>query len=131
MIKYVAILGLVFLAACGGRNSIIPAPVETIVIDAQPIERPILSVPEADKFIPRKYEWIIVTPDTIDEIFAEFQKEGRPMALFALTDEGYRNISINSQNALKIIKQKNSIIQAYVDYYHEADSVITEHNENR
>jgi hypothetical protein len=97
--------------------SFLSTPVKTIEVDAAPIERAPLTLPDVDKLTSRTVKWIIVTPDNVNEVFAKLEKDGTDLALFAITDNGYENLSLNMADIIKLIKQQQSIIAAYKNYY--------------
>lgn len=104
-------LTALLLAAC--------AKTPTNVVDSNPIERPRLIVPSVDRFDSRTVKWIVITPENVDQVFADLQDSGSSIVLFALTDTGYENISLNIADIAKLVKQQQSIIAAYRQYYEE------------
>lgn len=106
----VALPVLLTLVAC----SSVPAP---IPVDVTPVERPKLIVPNVDKFTSKDVTWIVVTPDNVEQVFSDLEKSGNSIVLFALTDKGYENISLNMADIAKLVKQQQSIIAAYRQYY--------------
>jgi hypothetical protein len=115
---------LLLLAACS-------PPVVTerpIVVQSQPINRPILSLPSVDRYTLTSVEWIIITPDNVDQMFDQMQSRGEAPALIAVTADGYENIAINTQEALRIILQQQAQLDGYRHYYIQTDTQIREHN---
>jgi hypothetical protein len=86
-------------------------------ISAKPVEKPTISVPGADEVNLRNVEWIVVTPENIDEKFAELEKRGAPVSLFAVTGKGYENLSLNLNDMRSQVEQLNAIIVVYERYY--------------
>lgn len=103
------VLLLASLAAC----SSIPNEVTTVV---EPAPRPDIVLPNVDKLTTRPVEWIVITPDNVDEVFATLEEQGTDVVLFGLTDDGYENLSVNTANIIKLLEQKNAIIMAYKKY---------------
>ena len=95
--------------------------IKEIEITAEPITRAPLVLPEIDTVSMKEVVWYIITQDNFEEVIAETEEAGKPLAFFALTDDGYANISINYQNARQIIQQQQAIIAAYEAYYVEYD----------
>lgn len=95
--------------------------IKQIEVTAEPIQRAPLVLPEIDTVVMKDVEWVIITQDNWEEVLAETEEAGKPLAFFALTDDGYANISINYQNARQIIQQQQAIIAAYEAYYVEYD----------
>lgn len=108
MIKYVILSSIIFLAACGSR---VEEPVKPIEVRTIEIPRPAPVVPEVDQLRLREVEWIIITPENVDEKFAEI-KNGEAV-LFAITADGYENISLNLSDIRAMIDQQKKIIAIY------------------
>lgn len=124
--KWIALVALVALAACN-------TPEETtrpIVISSQPIDRPALNLPPVDEFNARPVEWVVVTPDNVDQVFADMQARGEAPALFGVNEQGYENIAVNNQQALRVIMQQQAVIQGYREYYVRVDRNIRTHNDS-
>lgn len=109
---------LLFLAGCLGNNT------ETIEVTTKPIEKPELTLPEADELRIREIEWVIITPNNYEEVFSKLQEQGRPVALFALTDKGYENLGLNLSDLRAYIQQQQTIIAAYENYYKKVDETL-------
>lgn len=90
---------------------------DPIQIDAAPVERAPLILPEVDALNMRTIKWIVITEDNIEEVFAELKENNTSLALFALTDNGYESMSLNLADIIKLIKQQQAVIAAYKDYY--------------
>ena len=73
--------------------------------------------------------WIIITPENIDQIFKELEKKNLDIVLFALTDNGYENISVNMAKIKKTILQQKVVIAAYKRYYEMQSSEIEKHDQ--
>ena len=109
--------GLVLISACA------PKP-KTIDISITPIDKPQLVLPSADTLNLRSVDWIVVTPDNVDAIMSKLESPGGKVAIFALTDSGYKNLSLNINDLRTYIAQLQSIIVAYEGYYTETNSAI-------
>ena len=96
------------LSACSTPNVEPVAPVEIRTVETR---RPAPIVPTVDQLNLRKINWIIITPDNVDEKFAQIQKG--ELVLFALTTEGYENIALNLSDVRALIEQQNKIIGIY------------------
>lgn len=118
MIKNLLIGGLILLTltACG-----LPS-VTPVEVTSAPTERLKLTLPDIDVVSQKEVEWILITEENYEEVFANLKESGEPVVFFALTDKGYANISINYQNARQIIQQQQAIIAAYENYYVNIDN---------
>jgi hypothetical protein len=100
------------LAGCAGT----PAPTTAIV----QVEKPAMMLPNVDQVRLKDVEWHVITRDAqpgtsghIDQVWKKATKD----SLFAVTSTGYENISINVAEMTKVIKQLQSQIKAYKEYY--------------
>ena len=101
---------LISLTGCTSIPSILQ-------VDAQPVERAPLVLPVPDTITTKPVEYIIVTPDNGEEVFKDLQSSNTNVVLFAVTDEGYQNLSLNIAELMKLVKQQKAIIAAYKNYY--------------
>ena len=104
------VLLLISLTGC----SSIPGQVK---VDTVPVERPPLVLPVPDTITAKPVEWIVVTPENAQEVWAELKDANQNIVVFAVTDEGYQNISLNFAELIKLVKQQQAIIAAYKNYY--------------
>ena len=96
------------ISACGSPRVEPVAPIEVRTIE---IPRPAPIVPEVDQLRLRDVEWIVITPDNIDESFSKI--ESGELVLFAVTTEGYENIALNLSDIRAMIDQQTKIIAIY------------------
>jgi len=111
---------LTLLTGCLRLNDI-PEPIQ---IRTKPIEKPELTLPKADELVQRKVEWVLITPENHEDAFIQVKDKGRPLVLFGLTDESYENISLNLSDIRMYISQQHAIIDAYENYYKQAESKL-------
>jgi hypothetical protein len=122
-IKNVLGYGLVLAAllAISGCSSTMPQKIE---VSAKPIEKPELVLPDADGLRMKEVKWVLLTPENFEEKLKDFETSGRPIVFFALTDEGYENISMNFSSIRAYIQQQQAIIAAYENYYKNANEAL-------
>ena len=113
MMKYVLLSSTIFLAACGSSSDI--EPVKPVEVRTLEVEKPAPVVPTVDQLRLRDVKWVIITPENIDEKFAEV-KSGE-VVLFALTPDGYENIALNLSDIRAMIEQQKKIIAIYESQY--------------
>lgn len=84
------------------------------------VEKPKLTVPPVDNLHLRDIDWSVVSksakpgqPGSVDEAF----RKGNSSSLYAVNAKDYENISINTANMLKTIKQYQAQVRAYQQYY--------------
>lgn len=108
---------ILFLSACAKQEEVQPIP-----INISPVAKPELVLPYADPLNLRSVNWIIVTDENIEEIQEKLQSN--EFVLFALTRDGYENLSLNLGDLRAYIQQQNAIIIAYENYYVQSDNAI-------
>jgi len=87
------------------------------IVETKFIEKPPLKLSNPAPVIPRDVEFIIITPETQDDVWIELSRKKIDVVLFGLTDKSYENISINLAELLRYIEEQNIIIKQYKDYY--------------
>ena len=58
-------------------------PVQQIQVSTKPIDKPELTLPYADPIQTRDVEWIIVTADNYEKVFADLKRNGQDVVLFS------------------------------------------------
>ena len=104
------------------------APIKEVKITTRSIDKPNLILPKVDKVEMRDIEWFAITPKNFEEQFKKIKKSGRPLVVFALTDEGYEKLSLNFGDIRALVQQQKTIIAAYEKYYKAAETSIDEAN---
>jgi hypothetical protein len=104
------VLAALALSAC----SSVPKPIQ---VDVKPVERPALIVPKVDQFTSRNVKWVVITPENVESVFADLKSANKNVVVFAITADGYENLSLNIADITKLIQQQRSIIAAYQQYY--------------
>lgn len=109
------------LAACSS--------VRRIEVATAPIERIPLTLPDIDTLTLDEVNWIIVTPENVQQVLRELEGKNFDIVLFALTDNGYENISVNIAKIKKMVLQQKAVIAAYKRYHETQSSEIEKHNQ--
>lgn len=125
--KYLALAIVLLLPGCAGLFNQ-TEPVEPITISAEPIDPIPLVLPEVDTVRSRDVNWIVLTPENVDQVFAELAEEGGAVVVFAISVEDYENLSLNTREALQIIRQQQAVIDGYREYYLVTQRQIADHN---
>ena len=110
---------LISLAACSTTPQVIQ-------VTSKPIEKPELVLPPVDEVNMRRIEWIVINETNLDEVMAKLESEGKAFALYALTGEGYGNLSMNFSDIRALVQQQQQIIVAYENYYKAANQALDE-----
>ena len=64
-------------------------------------------------------EWVIVTRENIDEVWAEIEADNEGVALFALRHGEYENLALNIVEIRKQLGEYVIILKKYKEYYEE------------
>jgi hypothetical protein len=64
----------------------------------------------------------------MEEKLEQLRATGQPLALFALTGEGYENLGLNFSDIRAMVQQQQAIIVAYENYYKEAEQALDDAN---
>lgn len=114
--------GLVLLLISG--CSVFSERVAPIEITTKPIQKPELVLPKVDPLNMREIKWVIITEENYQDVVEEAKKAGRPIAFFALTDQGYANLGLNFSDIRALVQQQQAIIAAYERYYKDAEKAL-------
>ena len=105
----IALLSLTLLTGCSWTKD--------LLVKTKPVERIPLTLPDVDRYHHRQIEWIVVTVDNADKVFAQLQNDGNPIAIIGLSGDDYELLALNTGDQQVLIKQLKSIIAAYKTYY--------------
>ncbi|NBW08721.1 MAG: hypothetical protein EBR82_11925 [Caulobacteraceae bacterium] len=98
------------LAGCGG---VAPKIVEKPIL----VDRPELIVPEVQPVQQYDFEWIVITRENFDSVARDLESRGQTIVLFAITPQGYQNLSLSIAELRRFITQQQSVIVSYKTYY--------------
>ena len=110
-----------FLGSCASTPQVVS-------YKAEPIEKPALVLPDTSVLELRNSDWNIITPEELNGIFDKLKKDGEPVVIYALTTEGYSQLSLNFADILKLLSQQKAIIEAYKEYYEQTEKNIDDYN---
>ena len=110
-------LALILISGCTSMP-------QRLEVSAVPIEKPKLTLPKADVVNMREVKWIVLTPENWEAALVELKKSGRPVVVFALTDQGYEDLGLNFSDIRALVQQQQAIIVAYEKYYKEAEQTL-------
>lgn len=92
------------------------APPAKIITETEYVTPPAPIVPTPDVLDLRDVEFVVVTAENIDELFAEMKGD---KVFFALTTDNYNKIALNLSDLRAYISQQKSIIILYENAFEE------------
>jgi len=72
----------------------------------------------------RSVEWVVINQDNLDEKIQQLTANGKPLAMFVLTGDGYSNLELNFSDIRALVQQQQAIIVAYEEYYQQAEETL-------
>ena len=112
---------LLALAGCARPD----APVTTTEFVAKPVPRPPLRLPEVDRFTAREWSVTVVTRENAASVFARMEEEGLHPVLFAVDAGGYRDLTLDMEDLVRVVRQQRLKIEALEDYYMDGDGTVS------
>lgn len=88
-----------------------------IECDTRPVDRIPLNLADPAPLKLSPARWRIVTPENIDQIWQEIKTADNDVVLFAITAEGYEQLSLDFAAIRNHINQQRTIIMKYREYY--------------
>lgn len=105
---------IVALPGCALFNWRSTKPIE---IQQKAVERVPLRLSDPAPLKPSTPRWHVITPATAAQVWAELQAQNTDLVLFALTDDGYEELSRDYALIRNFIAQQREIIIRYRQYY--------------
>lgn len=91
--------------------------VEPITIKKQEVARQPLNLPDPPPIKPTVPNWIVITPSTADKVWQQLKDNKTDLVLFALTDDGYEALAVDSAETRNFIARLRQILTEYRNYY--------------
>lgn len=95
-----------------GRDEVKPIEIKT-----QAVERTRLNLKDPSPIKGRELNWIIVTPENVDEVWKKLKDNKTDVVLFAITDDGYEQLAMTMAEVRTYIAQQRAILMKYREYY--------------
>tara|TARA_Y100000389_G_scaffold129456_1_gene126931 strand:+ start:4821 stop:5198 length:378 start_codon:yes stop_codon:yes gene_type:complete len=114
ILKILLLSSVVLLTGCASIFGPSVKQIETVKVE---VSKPALNLPNPEPLKLRETKWVVVTKENADKIFEELEAKGQPVALFALTADGYEALSINIADIKTFIGTQKEIIIQYREYY--------------
>ena len=90
---------------------------EGIEIKKKAVDRTPLNLADPQPLKPTAPQWRVITPENQAQVFAELKSKNIDLVLFALTDDGYEELSVDIAQIRALIAQQRDIIVKYREYY--------------
>jgi len=90
---------------------------EGIEIKKKAVDRTPLNLADPQPLKPTAPQWRVITPENQAQVFAELKSKNIDQVLFALTDDGYEELSVDIAQIRALIAQQRDIIMKYREYY--------------
>jgi hypothetical protein len=111
--------------ASGKKRDIEEGSVKQLEVFKTEVPRTKLDLPDPETPRIQDLNWIIITSENADEVFAKLKEQNIDPVLFGLTDDDYETLAVNfAQIRAYMIKQKLTLDQ-YREYY-EAEKTIAD-----
>jgi hypothetical protein len=91
--------------------------VKPVEIQTKAVERTRLDIPFPNPVTAKPIEWIIITPENADQIWAKLKESNTDIVLLGLTDNGYEQLSVTIAELRNMIAAQRQIIIKYKEYY--------------
>lgn len=108
---------LISLSGCANLGNLFGPGVTPIEINKKAVERTPLNLSAPAPLQPKSPQWILITPQNADQVWAELKSKNVDLVLFGLTDNGYEELSINIAEIRNLIASQRAIIIKYQEYY--------------
>jgi len=91
--------------------------IEGIEIKKKAVDRTPLNLADPQPLKPTAPQWRVITPENQAQVFAELKSKNIDQVLFALTDDGYEELSVDIAQIRALIAQQRDVIVKYREYY--------------
>ena len=105
------------LTGCASFSNLFKEDVKPIEVVSKPIEKTPLNLAMPEPLSIKPVEWIVVTPDNVDEVFGKLKSEGKDVVVLAMTPDGYQRLAITMADIRALIATQRQIIIQYKEYY--------------
>lgn len=85
--------------------------------ETQPVSRVPLDLAQPDVLQLTPVRWRVITPENAEQIWREMQESGNEAVVFAITPQGYEQLSLDFAAIRNHIAQQRTVIMKYKDYY--------------
>jgi hypothetical protein len=115
-ILLIPIISLPLLSGCASFG-FFGKKVEPIQVQTVAVERTPLNLREPTPLKPKPLEWVVITPENAEEVWAKLRSNNSNVVIIGLTDDGYENLSITMAEIRNHMLTQSNIIKKYKEYY--------------
>jgi hypothetical protein len=116
--KIILVISILALSGCASFDFGFGKPTEKpIIIATKAVEKTPLALADPAPLRLKVPKWKVVTPQNVDAIWKDLQDKKVDLVLFALTDDGYEELSVDMAEIRNLIATQRSIILKYKEYY--------------
>jgi hypothetical protein len=112
MNKYILMSSIFLLAGCS-----VFTPKEVVVTEQVFTEKVPLNLPMPKPVNWVDFEFLVVTPENYEDVIKKLREGGKSVALFAVDEESYKNLSLVVNDMKRYIGEQRIIIIEYKEYY--------------
>jgi len=91
--------------------------VKPVEIQTKAVERTPLNLPMLTPLQPRSPQWVLITPENADQVWARLKEQKTDLVIIGLTDDGYEELAITMIELRNFIASQRQIIIKYKEYY--------------
>ena len=110
-------LGSLLLSSCASFSLFGKDEVKKVEVQTKAVEREKLNLKVPSPVDLLDPSWIIIHPGNAEEVWNLLKDNKKDIVLFGLTDDGYKELSINLTKLRNIIEQQRIILFKYKKYY--------------
>ena len=119
------------LTGCASFGNLFGERVKPVEIQTKAVERTRLDIPMPNPVTAKNIEWIIITPENADQIWAKLKESNTDIVLLGLTDNGYEQLAVTIAELRNMIAAQRQIIIKYKEYYEPAKTEETKPTETK
>ena len=110
----ILVLSSTLLVGCGSNVK----EIETV---SEPTEKTPLAIEPANSVSIEPVNWRIITPENVEDILRKVQEQSGQPVLFALTESGYKQLSLDLSEIRNHINTQRRILLRYQQYYEDSE----------
>lgn len=105
------------LTGCASFGNLFGDRVKPIEIQTKAVDRTRLDIPMPNPVSIKPIEWIIITPENAEQVWAKLKESNTDIVLLGLTDNGYEQLAVTIAELRNMIATQRQIIIKYKEYY--------------